>query len=60
MLCLTRPDARRRHPAKALRYNPQRNSGLGAEYDYLYGPILVRFTGNLSPTKARDYEGPLG
>jgi hypothetical protein len=43
MLCLTRPDARRRHPAKALRYNPQRNSGLGAEYDYLYGPILVRF-----------------
>jgi hypothetical protein len=26
---LTRPDARRCHPAKALRYQPQRNSRLG-------------------------------
>jgi len=37
-----------------------KNSGLGAEYDYLHGPVLVRVTGNLSPSKARDYERALG
>jgi hypothetical protein len=37
-----------------------KNSGLGAEYDYLRGPVLVRVTGNLSPSKARDYEVALG
>jgi hypothetical protein len=37
-----------------------KNSGLGAEYDYLDGPVLVRVTGNLSPSKARDYEMALG
>ena len=36
------------------------NSMLGAEYDYLRGPVLVRVTGNLSPSKARDYERALG
>jgi hypothetical protein len=25
-----------------------KNSGLGAEYDYLHGSVLVRVTGNLS------------
>jgi hypothetical protein len=37
-----------------------KNSGLGAEYDYLDGPALVRVTGSLSPSKARDYEWALG
>ena len=37
-----------------------KSSGLGAEYDYLQGPVLVRVTGNLSPSKARDYERALG
>jgi hypothetical protein len=37
-----------------------KNSGLGAEYDYLQGPVLVRVTGNLSPRKAQDYERALG
>jgi hypothetical protein len=37
-----------------------KNSGLGAEYDYLRGPVLIRVTGNLSPSKARDYEKALG
>ena len=37
-----------------------KNSGLGAEYDYLQGPVLVRVTGNLSPIKAQDYELALG
>jgi hypothetical protein len=37
-----------------------KSSGLGAEYDYLQGPVLVRVTGNLSPGKARDYERALG
>jgi hypothetical protein len=37
-----------------------KNSGLRAEYDYLRGPVLVRVTGNLSPSKARDYERALG
>lgn len=36
------------------------NSGLGSEYDYLRGPVLVRVTGNLSPTKAKVYEKALG
>jgi hypothetical protein len=36
-----------------------KNSGLGAEYDYLRGPVLMRVTGNLSPSKARDYESAL-
>ena len=36
-----------------------KNSGLGAEYDYLRGPVLMRVTGNLSPSKARDYETAL-
>jgi transposase-like protein len=30
-----------------------KNSGLGAEDDYLRGPVLMRVTGNLSPNKAR-------
>ena len=33
-----------------------KNSGLGAEYDYLRGPVLIRVTGHLSPSKARDYD----
>jgi hypothetical protein len=37
-----------------------KNSGLGAEYDYLHGSVLVRVTGNLSPSKAQDYEKALG
>ena len=37
-----------------------KNSGLGAEYDYVHGPVLVRVTGNLSPSKAQDYERALG
>ena len=37
-----------------------RNSGLGAEHDYLQGPVLVRVTGNLSPSKAQDHERALG
>jgi hypothetical protein len=37
-----------------------KTSGLGAEYDYLHGPVLVRVTGNLSPSKARHYERALG
>ena len=37
-----------------------KNSGLGAEHDYLQGPLLVRVTGNLSPSKAQDYERALG
>ena len=28
-----------------------KNSGLGAEYDDVHGPVLVRVTGNLSPAK---------
>ena len=36
-----------------------KDSGLGAEYDYLRGPVL-RVTGNLSPSKAPDYEVALG
>ena len=36
-----------------------KNSRLGAEYDYLRGPFL-RVTGNLSPSKAPDYEVALG
>jgi hypothetical protein len=35
-------------------------SGLGAEYDYLLGPVLLRVTGNLSPSKVQDYERALG
>ena len=35
------------------------NSRLGAEYDYLHGPVLVRVTGNLSPSKA-ELRGGLG
>ncbi len=37
-----------------------KNSGLGAEYDYLHGPVLVRVTGNLSSSRAQDYERALG
>jgi hypothetical protein len=37
-----------------------KNSGLGAEYDYLRGPVLVRVTGNFSPSKAQAYERALG
>ena len=34
-------------------------TGFGAEYDYVKGPILVRVTGNLTPTKAMDYQAAL-
>ena len=34
-----------------------KNSGLGAEHDYLQGPVLVRVTGNLSPSKAKTTSG---
>jgi hypothetical protein len=34
--------------------------GLGSEYDYVKGPVLVRVTGDLVPSKARDYEAALG
>ena len=37
-----------------------KNSGFGEEYDYVHGPVLVRVTGNLSPSKARDYEVAFG
>jgi hypothetical protein len=37
-----------------------KSSGLANEYDYLKGPILVRVTGNLSPSKAKDYQAALG
>ena len=37
-----------------------RTAGWAAEYDYVHGPVLVRVTGNLSPSKARDYEVALG
>ena len=37
-----------------------KNSGLGAEYDDRGGPAPVWVTGNLSPSKARDYEVALG
>jgi hypothetical protein len=34
-------------------------TGFGTEYDYVKGPILVRVTGNLTPTKAKDYQAAL-
>ena len=34
-----------------------KNSGLGAAHDYLQGPVLVRVTGNLSPSKAQTTSG---
>jgi hypothetical protein len=37
-----------------------KSSGLANEYDYLNGPILVRVTDNLSPSKAKDYQAALG
>ncbi len=37
-----------------------KSSGLVNEYDYLNGPVLVRVTGNLPPSKAKDYEAALG
>lgn len=38
----------------------QSGGALGSEYHYLDGPILVRVTGNLTPTKAKVYEAALG
>lgn len=37
-----------------------KSSGLANEYDYLKGSILVRVTGNLTPSKAKDYQAALG
>lgn len=37
-----------------------KGSGLANEYDYLKGSILVRVTGNLTPSKAKDYQAALG
>jgi hypothetical protein len=32
----------------------------GTEYDYVRGTVLVRVTGNLTPTKAKEYKAALG
>ena len=37
-----------------------KSSGLANEYAYLKGSILVRVTGNLPPSKAKDYQAALG
>lgn len=37
-----------------------KSGGLGSEYDYQSGPVLVRVTGNLSPSKAKEYQQALG
>lgn len=34
--------------------------GLGTEYDYIVGGVLVRVTGTVSPTQARSYQDALG
>lgn len=36
------------------------SSALANEYDYLKGPVLVRVTGILPPSKAKDYQVALG
>lgn len=36
-----------------------KGGGLGSEYDYVRGPVLVRVTGDLAPSKARTYEAAL-
>lgn len=36
-----------------------KTTGFGTEYDYVKGPILVRVTGNLTPTKAKEYQAAL-
>jgi hypothetical protein len=35
-------------------------TGFGTEYDYVRGTVLVRVTGNLTPTKAKEYKAALG
>ena len=37
-----------------------KSSNLANEYDYVKGPVLVRVTGILPPSKAKDYEVALG
>lgn len=46
---LTRPDTRRCHSAKALRYDPQRNSRLGVESSPAFWSALAKSRGGLSP-----------
>ena len=36
-----------------------KSSNLANEYDYLKGPVLLRVTGNLPPSKANDYQSAL-
>lgn len=36
-----------------------KGGGLGSEYDYVRGSVIVRVTGDLTPSKARTYEDAL-
>jgi hypothetical protein len=36
-----------------------KGGGLGSEYDYVRGSVIVRVTGDLSPSKARENETAL-
>lgn len=37
-----------------------KNTGFGTEYDYISGGVLVRVTGNLTSTEAKEYKSALG
>jgi len=37
-----------------------KSGGFGSEYDYINGTALVRVTGNLTPSKAKEYQKALG
>lgn len=54
------PDAEGAQRRKDYIQTISKETGLASEYDYLKGGILVRVTGNLPPTKAKEYERALG
>lgn len=43
------------HRAEPSTSKVLKSSGLGSEYDYVKGPVLLRVTGDLSPRKAKEY-----